>query len=260
MDRPPVISRRMTCALAALVAAFSFCGRAVAQMTPLETVKSMKVAEGLEVTLWASEPGMVNPTDMDIDERGRIWVLEGANYRGSRLRPAGDRIMVLQDKDQDGTCDTYRVFSQDPSLFSPLGICKLGNKLYVSQSPNVLVYTIEETSDGPRPVGKPEVVFTGFTGVNHDHGVHAMVFGPDGRYYFNSGNDGSRGVVKFADDSPVLDVTGSEVGGQAKTYRGQPKGRNNLGYQEGLAYRWDPDAKKFWVVGNNFRNNYELAV
>jgi hypothetical protein len=75
---------------------------ALAQKSPEETVKSFKVAEGLEATLWASEPGMVNPTDMDIDEQGRIWVCEAANYRGSKLRPEGDRIMVLSDTDHDG--------------------------------------------------------------------------------------------------------------------------------------------------------------
>jgi putative membrane-bound dehydrogenase-like protein len=257
MDRPRLVACRMICALAALALSSR---AALAQKSPEETVKSMKTAEGLEVTLWASEPGMVNPTDMDVDERGRVWVLEGANYRGSRLRPAGDRIMVLEDKDQDGVCDTYRVFVQDPSLVSPLGVCKLGDKLYVSQSPNVLVYTIEETPQGPRPVGKPEIVFTAFTGFNHDHGVHAFVFGPDGRYYFNTGNDGARDVVKFPDGKPVVDVTGSEIGGKAKIHRGQPRGRGNIGYQEGLSFRWDPDAKKFWVLANNFRNVYELAV
>ena len=199
MERTGFIRRRTTCALAALAVATVFAGPAFAQKAPDETVKTLKTLEGLEVTLWASEPGMVNPTDMDVDERGRVWITEGANYRGSRLRPAGDRIMVLEDKDQDGKCDTYRVFVQDPSLVSPLGICKLGNKLYVSQSPNVLVYTIEETPEGPKPAGKPEVIFTGFGGANHDHAVHAFVFGPDGRFYFNCGNEGSNGYVKGAD-------------------------------------------------------------
>src|SRR5688572_12782502 len=147
MDRPGIVHRPTTCALFALAAHLIFATGALAQKTPDETVKSMTPAEGLEVSLWASEPGMVNPTDMDIDERGRVWITEGANYRGSRLRPAGDRIMVLEDKDQDDKCDTYRVFAQDTSLLSPLGICKLGDKLYVSQSPNVLVYTIEETPE-----------------------------------------------------------------------------------------------------------------
>ena len=261
MDRPRLDLRRMICAAASLAACLVFAGSAaLAQKAPEETVKSLKAAEGLEVTLWAAEPGVVNPTDMDIDERGRIWVTEGANYRGSRLRPDGDRIVVLEDTDRDGKCDSYKVFVQDKSLFSPLGICKLGNKLYVSQSPDVLVYTIEETPDGPRPAGKPEVIFTGFGGKNHDHGVHAMVFGPDGRYYFNTGNEGGNGYIKTGDGKPVVDVTGSEIGRGAKVYRGKPRGRDNLGYQEGMAFRWDPQANKFWVVGYNFRNNYELAV
>src|SRR6185295_17564325 len=136
----PPLARVLT--LAALLSAPAV---ARAQKAPEETVKSFKVADGLEATLWATEPGMVNPTDMDIDERGRIWVCEAANYRGSKLRPEGDRIMVLEDTDHDGVCDSYKVFVQDPQLFAPLGIAKLGNKLYVSQSPNVWVYTIDES-------------------------------------------------------------------------------------------------------------------
>ncbi|MDB5303528.1 MAG: rane-bound dehydrogenase domain protein, partial [Phycisphaerales bacterium] len=62
------------------------------------------------------------------------------------------------------------MFVQDKALVSPLGICVLGNKVIVAQSPNVLVYTIDESGD--HPVGPPEVLYTGFGGVNHDHGVH----------------------------------------------------------------------------------------
>ena len=89
-----------------------------------------------------------------------------------------------------------KVFVQDKKLQSPLGICKVGNKLYVAQSPNVLVYTIDESGD--KPVGEPEVLFTGFGGVNHDHGVHAVVFGPDGRFYFNGGNEGNPRAAAYA--------------------------------------------------------------
>ena len=255
-----MMSPHRSAVLSALAVLLAATFPANAQKSPEETLKSFKVADGLEVTVWATEPGMVNPTNMDIDERGRVWVLEGANYRGSRLRPEGDRIMVLSDTDNDGKADKYHVFAQDPSLFSPLGIAKLGDKLYVSQSPHVWVYTIDESADGPKPAGKPEVIFTGFGGVNHDHGVHAFVFGPDGRYYFNCGNDGGGEYVKYGDGTPVTDSFGSDVGGKSKTYRGKPRGRDNLGFQQGLAFRWDPAAKKFDVLGHNFRNNYELCV
>src|SRR6185312_13902721 len=61
-----------------------------------EQLKNMKAADGLEVTLFASEPMVRNPADMDIDHRGRVWVTEGANYRvfqrWGKLRPEGDRL------------------------------------------------------------------------------------------------------------------------------------------------------------------------
>ena len=45
-----------------------------------EQLGKMKVADGLEVTLFATEPMVYNPADMDIDALGRFWVTEGANY------------------------------------------------------------------------------------------------------------------------------------------------------------------------------------
>src|SRR2546421_6234544 len=205
----------------ALMTASSF-----AQKTSQETVQSLKVVQGLEVTEWASEPIIVNPTNIDIDARGRIWVAEGANYRRFTTRPDGDRIMILEDTNHSGKCDNYKVFVQDKQLQSPLGITVLGNKVIVAQSPNVLVYTIDESGD--RPVGPPEVLFTGFGGVNHDHGVHAGVFGPDGRYYFNCGNEGQHtdiikygNYVKGKEGQPIVDITGSELGQRATKFRGK---------------------------------------
>ena len=62
-----------------------------------------KVPEGLEVTLWAGSPMLLNPTNIDIDTDGRIWVAEGVRYRKHHeRRPEGDRIVVLEDTDGDG--------------------------------------------------------------------------------------------------------------------------------------------------------------
>ena len=60
-------------------------------------VAKMTVAEGLTVSLFAAEPMVQNPTNIDIDARGRVWVTEAANYRrwaNPAIRPEGDRIMV----------------------------------------------------------------------------------------------------------------------------------------------------------------------
>jgi len=52
-----------------------------AQMSPPQTVKGLKTVEGLETTIFAAEPLVANPTNIDIDEKGRIWYLEAVNYR-----------------------------------------------------------------------------------------------------------------------------------------------------------------------------------
>src|SRR5690348_8568566 len=153
-----------------------------------QQLAAIKAADGLEVSLFASEPMVVNPADMDIDARGRVWITEGANYRvwnkWGKLRPGGDRIVVLEDTNGDGTADKETVFYQGEEINTALGICVLGNKVIVSRSPDIFVFTDD---DGDGKSDKKELLFTGISGVDHDHGVHAVVFGPDGKLYFNFG-------------------------------------------------------------------------
>src|SRR5438094_213209 len=77
------------------------------QKSPRLSVAALKPARGLQLRLWAAEPALTNPTNIAVDERGRVWVLEGVNYRRTQrnqpdLRPAGDRIVILEDTDQNG--------------------------------------------------------------------------------------------------------------------------------------------------------------
>src|SRR5690349_3206386 len=108
--------------------------RGVGPAAAREEAKKLQVAEGLEATLFASEPLLVNPCDMDIDSRGRVWITEGANYRkwsNPPLRPEGDRIVILEDTDRDGAADKSTTFYQDPSINAALGIGIFGNKVIV---------------------------------------------------------------------------------------------------------------------------------
>jgi putative membrane-bound dehydrogenase-like protein len=228
-----------------------------AQKSPQETVAGLTPAEGLELNLWASEPDVQKPTNMDIDSRGRIWITEGTNYRRVHYSEGGDRILILEDTHHTGVCDSRKVFVQDKRLNAPLGICVLGDKVIVSMSPNVLIYTIDSTGD--HPIGPPEVLFTGFEGANHDHGVHKAVFGPDGRLYFNSGNEGTKGYIMH-DGKPVVDSLGSEVGLGSKIFLGHTKAPGETGYQDGMAFSCNLDGSEFEVIADNFRNNYELCV
>ncbi len=214
----------------------------------LEQLRQMQVADGLEATLFGVEPMVVNPANIDIDSKGRIWVTEGANYRlfqkWGKLRPGGDRIQVLEDTDGDGIADKVTTFYQGDDVNAALGICVLGDKVIVSCSPNVLVF--EDKNGDLKADGPPTKLFTGIQGVDHDHAVHAFVFGPDGKLYFNMGNEGKE--LHRADGKLVVDVDGKEVITNGKPYR------------QGLALRMNPDGSGVEVLGNNFRNNFELAV
>lgn len=212
-----------------------------------QQLQSMKVADGLEVTLFASEPMLRNPANMDIDHRGRVWVTEGANYRlwqkWGKLRPQGDRIVILEDTNGDGVADKEKTFYQGNDINTALGICVLGNKVIVSCSPNVFVFTDENGDD---VYDKKDILFKGLGGVDHDHGVHAFVFGPDGKLYFNHGDQGKQ--LQRADGSPVIDRFGIPVNSSGKPYR------------NGMVFRCNMDGSDLQVLGHNFRNNYELAV
>lgn len=210
-------------------------------------LKSLKAADGLEVSLFASEPMVRNPADMDVDAKGRVWVTEGANYRlfqkWGKLRPEGDRIVILEDTDGDGVADKDKTFYQGNDINTALGICVLGNKVIVSCAPNVFVFTDENGDD---VADKKEVLFTGISGVDHDHGVHAFTFGPDGKLYFNMGNEGHQ--IKRPDGSPIIDRFGFEV-----NTKGHP-------FRQGLVFRCNLDGSDFEVLAHNFRNNYEVCV
>ena len=172
---------------------------------PKYAVGSLNVAPGLEATLFAAEPMLTNPTDIDVDARGRVWVCEAYNYRpainGNPTRKEGDRIMILEDTNGDGKADVSKVFYQGPDIESPLGIWVQGNKVIVSDSPNVWVFTDENGDD---KADKKELLFTGIGGEQHDHGMHTFVFGPDGKWYFNFGNEGGQLLDK--DGKPVIDI------------------------------------------------------
>ncbi|MGC4013410.1 MAG: hypothetical protein QM755_02670 [Luteolibacter sp.] len=148
-----------------------------------------QVPEGLEVTVWATTPQLHNPTNIDIDKDGRIWVAEGVDYRKHTTRqPAGDRIMVLEDTDGDGKADKSDVFAQQDDLLAPLGVAVLDNKVIVSMAPDLLVYTdVNGDRKFDPATDKREVLLTGFNGRNHDHSLHSLTAGPRWPLVFQPG-------------------------------------------------------------------------
>ena len=236
------------------------------QEPPKMPLDSFVLPESLEITPWAASPALFNPTNLDIDHLGRVWVAEGVNYRSKAGRqPGGDRIVILEDSDGDGKSDRSQVFWQDPELISPLGIAVFDNVVIVSQPPNLLKLTDvnRDLKFDPASGDTREVLLTGFNGRNHDHSLHSLTAGPDGKWYFNQGN--TCGV--FTDKSGKTFRIGGGYyksgGGEwpidTKAISGQ-KSDDGFVYVGGFTVRMNPDATHAEVVGHGYRNSYEQTI
>ena len=236
---------------AAVLAALSVSVRA--QLAPEATIKTLQVADGLAASVFAAEPMLMKPADIDVDAMGRVWVCEGVDYRQwAKLRTEGDRIVILEDTTGSGKADKQTVFYQGTDLACPLGVCVLGNKIIVSDAPNVFMFT----DDGTGHSMKKELLFTGIKGVQHDHAVHTFVFGPDGKLYFNMGNAGEE--LNRPDGSRVKDnFSNTVLIGRPGTKAGTT---DKVAYRQGMVFRMNVDGSELEVLGNNFRNNYEVTI
>jgi putative membrane-bound dehydrogenase-like protein len=226
-----------------------------------------RVPDGMEVTVWATSPLLFNPTNMDIDRDGRIWVAEGVRYRSHYARqPEGDRIVVLQDTDGDGKADSTHTFVQEPALIAPLGVSVIDNKVVVAQPPDLIVYTdVDRNLRFDPAVDKREVLLTGFMGINHDHSLHSVTVAPDGKWIFNAGNTGAM----FTDKSgKTFRIFGSyrpkPVGPfpyphNPDLYAGKPSDDGHV-YVGGFTVRMNADGTNAEIIGSNYRNSYEQSV
>ena len=211
---------------------------------PGAAVDGLDVATGLKATLFSSEPAIRSLTNLDIDHRGRVWVCEVINYRHNNgKRPEGDRILILEDKDGDGKADETKVYYQGRDIDSAMGIAVLGNKVIVSCSPTVFVFTDTDGDDKP---DKKEIFFSKVGQPQHDHSAHSFLFGPDGKLYWNFGNTGK--AVHDASGKVVVDRAGNPVVDNGRPYYG------------GMPFRCNMDGSQFEVLAHNFRNNYEVTV
>ena len=243
-----------------LVALFA----AASGSAPRAVADEFILPDDLEIALWAESPMFYNPTNIDVDARGRVWVAEAVNYRRFNTakqdplnHPAGDRVLILTDTDDDGRADSVKVFVQDKDLRAPLGLAVIGNRVVVSASPHLVVYTDANGDDVP---DKKEILLSGFGGLDHDHGLHALIAGPDGRWYFNTGNAGPHVV---SDRSGWTLRAGSlYTGGTPYNLKNEGRMVSDDGrvWTGGLGLRMEPDGTRLTVLAHNFRNAYELAV
>ncbi len=153
----------------------------------------------LEVTLWAENPQLNKPIQMNFDPQGRLWVASSEAYPMIEVgQAAPDKILVLEDTDGDGKADKSTVFAD--GLLIPTGVVPGDGGCYVAQSTDLL-FLKDTDGDGKADVKKR--VLSGFGTEDTHHNLHTLHWGPDGRLYMNQSvytrtdTETSRGVVRL---------------------------------------------------------------
>ncbi|WP_031529805.1 PVC-type heme-binding CxxCH protein [Dyadobacter crusticola] len=148
---------------------------------PQKELASFKVAEGFEVTLFAADPMVAKPIQMNWDAEGRLWVVSSTVYPHLKTgESANDKIFILEDTDGDGKADKSTVFAE--GLIQPTGILPGDGGCYVANSTEILHFS---DTDGDGKADKKRRILNGFgTGDTH-HLIHTFRWGPEGRMYFN---------------------------------------------------------------------------
>jgi putative heme-binding domain-containing protein len=183
---------------------------------PVAELAAMQVADGYEVNLFAADPLITKPLQMNFDPQGRLWVSSSSVY--PQIKPgevANDTVTILEDRDGDGRADAHTVFAD--GLLMPTAVQPGDGGVYVANSTEFLHLS---DTDGDGKADSRRVVLSGFGAEDTHHIIHTFRYGPDARLYFNQSiyihshietphgvrrlNAG--GIWRFAPESLALDV------------------------------------------------------
>lgn len=124
-----------TCLLLAacgMISAQDHLVRETEPLTPDEELRSIRIRDGFEIALFASEPMINKPINLAVDARGRVWVSSTVEYpyaaakerwsdgQGTRVRDSRDAIKILEDTDGDGRADKVTDFADGLNI--PTGV------------------------------------------------------------------------------------------------------------------------------------------
>ena len=174
-----------------LLAAFAGCSAAAIAASPFADPSADRdalpaVPPELEVSFFAREPMVRNPCSIAFDERGRMFVSHGPQYRKPMPGTPPDSVVILEDTNGDGVADEARTFATGFNCIQ--GLAWHGKDLWVANVPDL---TVVRDTDGDDVADEYIRVFTDLG--NIEHALHGLNWAPDGRLYMSKGN--SKGLV-----------------------------------------------------------------
>ncbi|HEY1785661.1 MAG TPA: PVC-type heme-binding CxxCH protein [Pirellulales bacterium] len=190
----------------------------------------------LSIELFATEPDIVTPTSIAVDDRGRVLAIEchthfrPQNYAG----PAADRIRIFEDTDADGHADRISTFYEGSRWTMSLAIDRQG-RLYVATRDEI--FRLRDTDgDGHADERTPIVTLRSKATYPHN-GLAGFAFDFAGNLYFGMGEN--------------LGEPYELVGSDGSTQRG-PQG--------GHLFRCTADGANLERYATGFWNPFHMAV
>lgn len=185
-------------------------------LDPAAAMKTLRVPKGFTIDLVASEPQVLDPVAFDWDTRGRLWVVEMADYplglgdNGA----AGGRVRMLEDRDRNGSYEHSQIFAE--GLNFPNGIITWRDGIIVTAAPDVIFL---RDTDGDGKADDREVLLTGLTEGNQQLRANGLRWGLDNWIYVAAG--GHHG--KYGVDTAVRSSrAGTEVKIGSRDFRFRP--------------------------------------
>lgn len=151
--------------------------RGAPAVDPRDISPRFEASAALVVSEWAAGEQLVAPLAIDVDWRGRLWVLEGGD---------APSLKVLQDGAGAGFCDAASVFHTFSDVAPASGLAVIGRQALVASSNAWLGVADVDGVDGPREVSRLELPWKCAAGCGS-----ACVSGPGGQVWLLAANDAS---------------------------------------------------------------------
>ena len=153
-----------------------------AGLSAAQAAKEMTLPPGFKATLFAGEPDVMQPIAFCLDDRGRLWVVEGMNY--PKRAPEGegkDRILIFEDTDGDGQFNKRTVFMEKLNLVSGIEVGFGG--VWIGAAPHLMFVPVSDW-DTPKPAGEAKILLDGWDYKRDTHEtLNTFTWGPDGWLY-----------------------------------------------------------------------------
>lgn len=239
----------------------------LAQADMVDTGADLKalpgVPDGYEVSLFAQEPLVRQTCSMVFDAKGRLCIGMGPQYRNPKPDTPGDSVVIVTDENGDGKADKTHTFATGFNAIQ--GLAWHGRDLWIANAPDL---TVVRDLDGDDVADEYVKVFTDLG--NLEHGLHGLVWAPDGKLYMSKGN--SKGLNDPQQPDRIAPVPFRELFGQpTQTPTTKPQTFKPADYKHtyhdpkddwgmmGGVLRCDDMGANLEIVSRGFRNPWDIG-